>query len=231
MGSEKILIIDDEKSFLNAVARNLEAEGFKTVYTDNPNEGLILARETKVNLILTDAQIEPIDGFAVCKAIKENKETANLPVIIMSGKDIEEEDVLKGFDKGADDYIIKPFSFKVLTAKIKAVLKRYEKNEEKSSSIKKMGIVFDPDSRTVKTGDNLIKLTRKEFDLLNMFLANPGKVLHTSNILQTVWGYDPALYNDPHTVEVHVYSLRKKLTGKISKKIVSVPGVGYKLDI
>ncbi len=231
MSGEKILVIDDEKSFLNAVARNLDAEGFKSVYTDNPNEGLILARETKVNLVLTDAHIEPIDGFTICKTLKENKDTSGIPVIIMSGKDIEEDDILKGLEKGADDYVIKPFSFKVLTAKIKAVLKRYESNEHRDSSIKKMGIVFDPDSRTVKTGDSMIKLTRKEFDLLNLFLNNPGKVLKLSNILQTVWGYDPALYNDPHTVEVHVYSLRKKLPEKISKKIVSVQGVGYKLDI
>lgn len=231
MSSEKILIIDDEKSFLNAVCRNLEAEGFKAVYTDSPNEGLILAREAGIKLILTDAELEPIDGFAICKAIKEGAETANIPVIIMSGKDIEEEDILKGFEKGADDYILKPFSFKVLTAKIKAVLKRYENSESKSSSIKKMGIFFDPDARTVKTGSTIVKLTRKEFDLLNLFLTKPGKVLSNSLILQTVWGYDPALYNDPHTVEVHVYSLRKKLSGKISKKIISVPGIGYKLDI
>ncbi len=229
--SEKILVIEDEKSFLNAVSRSLHSEGFKTVYTDNPNEGLILARESGAKLVLTDADMQPIDGFMVCKTIKENSETASIPVIIMSGKDITEDDILKGFEKGADDYILKPFSFKVLTAKIRAVLSRYERSETKVNVIKGMGIVFDPDSRTVKSGRKLIKLTRKEFDLLNLFLSQPGKALRNSYILQTVWGYDPALYNDPHTVEVHTYSLRKKLPEKISQKIVTLPGIGYKLEI
>lgn len=184
--NEKILIIEDEKSFLNAVSRSLQAEGFKAVYTDNPNEGLILAREAGVKLVLTDADMQPIDGFTVCKTIKENSETANMPVIIMSGKDISEDDILKGFEKGADDYILKPFSFKVLTAKIKAVLLRYEKSETKTAAIKKMGIVFDPDARTVKSGRQLVKLTRKEFDLLNLFLTQPGRALSNSYILQTV---------------------------------------------
>lgn len=231
MGTYKILVIDDEKSFLNVVVRNLEAEGFKTIYTNNPNEGIIIAKDTKVDLILTDAHLEPIDGFTLCKIIKEDSQTRNIPVIIMSGKDIEEEDILKGFERGADDYILKPFSFKILSVKIKVVIKRYENDIEKDNTINRIGISFDPDSRTVKTNKEIIKLTRKEFDLLNLLLTRPGKVIRNSYILQTVWGYDPALYNDTHTVEVHIYSLRKKLPSHIAQKIETVSGIGYKLNI
>ena len=226
----KILLVDDDKVVLNSTRRYLQSHGFQVVHTDSGAEAVILARESKPDLVITDAEMKGLDGFALCRVIKETPGLSKTPVIIISGRKITEEDVLIGYDKGADDYILKPFSFAVLLAKLKAVMKRYEASEGNTGKISRLGMVIDPSGRTVTIKNGVIKLTRKEFDLLIVLITEEGRLLGIPYLLETVWGYDPASYNDPHTVGVHVSSLRKKLGAPIADHIISVTGHGYKFE-
>ena len=228
--SKKILLVDDDRTVLDSTRRYLQGRGFQVVHTDSGAEAVILARESRPDLVITDAEMKGLDGFALCRVIKETPELSKVPVIIISGRKISEEDILTGYDKGADDYILKPFSFPVLLAKLSAVMKRYEAFREKTENISSLGMVIDPAGRTVTIKDKVIKLTRKEFDLLTALITEKGRLLNVPYLLETVWGYDPASYNDPHTVGVHVSSLRKKIGPEIGARIISVTGHGYKFE-
>jgi len=228
--SKKILLVDDDKDVLEATRRYLQGRGFNVVHTDSGAEAVILARESRPDIVITDAEMKGLDGFQLCRVIKETPELAKVPVIIISGRKISEGDILAGYDKGADDYILKPFSFPVLLAKLNAVLKRYEAFQEKTKNISELGMVIDPAGRTVTIKDEVIKLTRKEFDLLTALITEKGRLLNVPYLLETVWGYDPASYNDPHTVGVHVSSLRKKIGPDVGDRIISVTGHGYKFE-
>ncbi|HBA60634.1 MAG TPA: DNA-binding response regulator [Elusimicrobia bacterium] len=227
---KKILVVDDDKLVLNATRRYLEGRGFNVTAAASGAEAVAVARDFGPDLIITDVEMKGLDGFALCKALKETEGFSKIPVIIISGNKITEEDVLTGYNKGADDYILKPVSFPVLLAKIKAVLRRYEGVAEKSGKITKLGMVIDPAGRTVAVGGEVVNLTRKEFDLLMALITEEGRLLSIPYLLESVWGYDPASYNDPHTVGVHVSSLRKKLGAAIGARITSVTGHGYKLE-
>ena len=227
---KKILLVDDDKLVLNSTRRYLEKQGYKVAAADNGAEAVALARESRPDLLITDAEMKGLDGFTLCKVIKETDGYAKVPVIIISGSKISEDDILAGYNKGADDYILKPFSFPVLLAKMKAVMKRYEGVAEKTEKITRLGMVIDPAGRTVEIKGEVINLTRKEFDLLMALITEEGRLLSIPFLLETVWGYDPASYNDPHTVGVHVSSLRKKLGPEIGARITSVTGHGYKLE-
>lgn len=222
--------MDDDKLVLNSTKRYLEGQGFRLACADNGAEAVALARECKPDLVITDAEMKGLDGFTLCKVLKETEGFSKVPVIIISGRKISEEDILAGYNRGADDYILKPFSFPVLLAKVKAVMKRYEGVSEKTEKIKKLGMVIDPSGRTVTIKNSVINLTRKEFDLLMALITEEGRLLGIPHLLETVWGYDPASYNDPHTVGVHVSSLRKKLGAEIGAHITSVTGHGYKFE-
>ena len=227
---KKILLVDDDQLVLNSTRRFLEDRGFRVAPAANGSEAVELARESRPDLVITDAEMKGLDGFTLCKAIKETEGFSGIPVIIVSGRKISEDDVLAGYNKGADDYILKPFSFPVLLAKIKAVMRRYEGVAENTDKIRRLGMVIDPSGRTVTVNGALVPLTRKEFDLLMSLITEEGRLLSVPYLLETVWGYDPASYNDPHTVGVHVSSLRKKLGAGIGAHIVSVTGHGYKFE-
>ncbi|OGS06505.1 MAG: hypothetical protein A2270_07415 [Elusimicrobia bacterium RIFOXYA12_FULL_51_18] len=228
--SKKILLVDDDKTVLDSTRRYLQGRGFQIVHTDNGAEAVILARESRPDLVITDAEMKGLDGFALCRVIKETPGLSKVPVIIISGRKIKEEDILAGYNKGADDYILKPFSFAVLLAKLNAVMKRYEAFREKTENVSRLGMVIDPAGRTVTIKGEVIKLARKEFDLLTALIMEKGRLLNVPYLLETVWGYDPASYNDPHTVGVHISSLRKKIGPEIGARIISVTGHGYKFE-
>ena len=227
---KKLLIVDDDKLVLNATRRYLEGQGFNVAAASNGAEAVAVAIDFKPDLVITDAEMKGLDGFGLCKVLKETDGFKKVPVIIISGSKVSEEDILAGYNKGADDYILKPVSFPVLLAKLKAVMRRYEGVAEKTEKITKLGMVIDPAGRTVAIKNSVINLTRKEFDLLMALITEEGRLLSIPYLLETVWGYDPASYNDPHTVGVHVSSLRKKLGAEIGAHITSVTGHGYKLE-
>jgi DNA-binding response OmpR family regulator len=226
----KILVVDDDAAVRGLVHKYLSANGFSVVHTDNGSEALLLVRESQPDIILVDVEMPGLDGQAVCRVMKKEADTRNIPVVLMSGARIEEKDVLSGFAGGADDYIAKPFSLPILLARLQAVLRRYSATSKNDAKLKKAGIELDPGARTVTVKGKMIPLTRKEFDLLATLISKTGRVLNVTYLLETVWGYDPADYNDPGTVEVHVSHLRKKLGPSLGKRIVNVIGHGYKFE-
>lgn len=226
--AQKILVVDDDEVVRKVIKKFLTGNGLSVVLTDNGSEALLLIRESRPDLLLLDAEMPGLDGFAVCRVLKKEAATRQIPIIIMSGNRIDDQDMVEGFEGGADDYIVKPFSLQVLRARIQAVLRRYQSSPAMEIALKKSGIELDPAGRTVKIKGKPISLTRKEFDLLAALISSAGRVLSVSVLLETVWGYDPADYNDPGTVEVHVSHLRKKLGPKTEKHIVNVIGHGYK---
>lgn len=230
MTAGKILVVDDNESIRKVVKRYLTANGLSVIITDNGSEGLLLVREAQPDLILVDAEMPGLDGHAVCRVLRKEAATQHIPVIIMSGAKIDDKDILAGFDGGADDYLIKPFSLPVLLARLKAILRRYVTSTKTEAKLKKCGVELDLAGRTVKVRGKPVALTRKEFDLLATLAGKSGRVLSIPYLLETVWGYDPADYNDPGTVEVHVSHLRTKLGHRLAKRIVNVFGLGYKFE-
>lgn len=228
---EKILVVDDDRQILKVVKGFLVKSGFAAVAVDDPSDALLLAKDSRPDLVLSDADMPGLGGHSLCRALKREGATQGIPVILMSGSLIDDRDVVAGFEGGADDYLLKPFSMQVLLARIKAVLRRYSASASTAAVLKSRGLELDPGARTVKAGGKPVSLTRKEFDLLATLLARPGKVLSIPYLLETVWGYDPADYNDPGTVEVHISHLRKKIGPRVARCLVNVVGHGYKFEI
>ncbi|MFH2202857.1 MAG: response regulator transcription factor [Elusimicrobiota bacterium] len=226
---QKILVLDDTASLRKAVEKYLTQQGYAVVAAGSGSDGLILVEESKPDLVLTDAVMPGLDGHSLCRVIKRKAATKHIPVVIMTGEMLEENDVVAGLEGGADDYVIKPFTMKVLLARIRAVLRRYEQQPAAKETLKKFGIELDAGRREVRVDGKRISLARKEFDLLALLLSSQGRVLSANYLLETVWGYDLADYNDPHTIETHISGLRRKL-GKAAKHLVNVRGAGYKLE-
>jgi len=226
---ERALIVDDDPELLGILKKYLENHGLETITAANGAEAMAAAASGKPDIIITDVEMPRMDGFALCRRIKENKALADIPVIIMSGKKISESDHISGYGHGADDYVVKPFSYPVLLAKTKAMLRRASKGKKKSAFVKKDGLEMDLEGRVIRIKGKPIKLTSKEFDLLATLTSKPGKVLSLNTLLEAVWGYNIADYNDPHTVEVHVSNLRRKV-GAFGKRIKAVAGHGYKFE-
>jgi DNA-binding response OmpR family regulator len=231
MPHAKILIVEDDLQMLEVTRRYLENLDFSVIFTDNGSEALLLARDSKPDLAVVDANLPGLDGFSLCRALKQSPETAKVPVIIISGERTEDDDIVEGYEKGADDYLPKPFAFQVLAAKISAVMRRYASGSgEERGKIREKGLELDPEARTARVEGRPVQLTRKEFDLLTLLLEKKGRVLGVPYLLETVWGYDMATYDNPHTVETHISSLRRKLGAKLGGRIQSVTGHGYKFE-
>lgn len=226
----KILLVDDELDNRTTYKGVLEKSGFSVLTAQNAGEAFGLAVDSKPDLVLSDVSMPGGDGLTLCRRLKADRGTAQIPVILMSGVRRGEEEQTEGIELGADDYVPKPLSPRLLCAKIHAVLRRYEAPKELESRLKTEGFELDVHARTVKNGRKNIHLTRKEFDLLTTFLRKPGRVLSAPYLLETVWGYDPADYDDPRTVGVHVSALRKKLGPRFAERLINVPGLGYRLD-
>ncbi|SEF68964.1 two-component system, OmpR family, alkaline phosphatase synthesis response regulator PhoP [Caloramator fervidus] len=226
MAGEKILIIDDELHIIELLKYNLEANGYKAFYALNGKEGLRLASEKKPDLILLDVMLPEMDGFDVCKEIKKNEDTSNIPIIMLTAKS-EEFDKILGLELGADDYITKPFSIRELLARVKAVLRRNNK-QAKSNVVYIHDLKLDFDKREVLKNGIKVDLTLKEFELLKLLVLNKGKVLTRDFLLDKVWGYE--YYGETRTVDVHVRHLRQKIEDddKNPKYIETVRGIGYK---
>lgn len=226
---ERALLVDDDAELLAILKRYLENHGFETVLAADGVKALAAAASSRPDIVITDVDMPRMDGFTLCRRIKESKAFRQIPLIIMSGKKISEADMVSGYTFGADDYVIKPFSYPLLLAKIKAVIRRTGDAARKPALLKKGGLELNLEGRTAKLNGRLLKLTSKELDLLNALVSNPGRVLSLTGLLESVWGYNTADYNNPHTVEVHISNLRKK-TGSFSKRIIAVPGHGYKFE-
>ncbi len=227
MAKEKILIIEDEKNIVELLRYNLEKAGYRPLIATRGDAGLELARRETPDLILLDLMLPEIDGLEICKILRQNDKTANIPVIMLTAKG-EEADKVVGLELGADDYVTKPFSPRELIARIKAVLRRSQ-NKLKGKLLKAGALEMDLDKHTVSLKGKAVELTSKEFDLLRALMESNGRVLTRARLLDTVWGYDQALNIETRTVDMHVGQLRKKLKQE-AERVVTVKNVGYRFD-
>jgi two-component system alkaline phosphatase synthesis response regulator PhoP len=226
--TKTILIVDDEKDIRDLLAYNLSKEGFAVLTAADGNEALRLIGENPVSLVVLDIMMPGMDGLEVCKYIRENKDTINLPVIFLTAKSAE-LDQLTGLELGADDYIQKPVSPRILVARVKSVLRRsgeIEVEEPDEPIVVKVGeLEIDRIRHRVTLGTREIFFPRKEFDLLYFLARFPGKIFSRDTLLNEVWGDGSFVVE--RTVDVHVYKLREKLN-KTPFQIETVKGVGYR---
>ncbi|MEE9514741.1 MAG: response regulator [Candidatus Brocadiales bacterium] len=224
MPKKYILIIEDEKDLVELIQYNLEKEGFKVVYAYDGEGGLQIARSRHPSLVLLDLMLPRLDGLEVCRRLKQDPKTADIPIIILSVKD-SEADVVAGLELGVDDYVTKPFSPRILTSRVKAVLRRPERDARSKKFIKVDGLVIDTVRHEVSLNGKSIPLTVTEFKLLHYLAERPGRVFTRDDLMSGVLGEHSVVVD--RTIDVHVASLRKKL-GKYAPYIVTVRGVGYR---
>lgn len=226
MTSKKVLIVDDEEHIRELIKFNLKKEGYDTAVAVNGTEALRIIKETKFDLILLDLMLPEVDGLEVCKEIRRNEETSDIPVMMITAKG-EEFDKVLGLELGADDYITKPFSIRELMARIKALLRR--SNVKKEENIIKFGdVVVNFQTREVTKETKNVELTLKEFELLKLLIKNKGNILTRELLLDKIWGYE--YIGETRTVDVHIRHLRKKIESddKNPQFIQTIRGVGYK---
>lgn len=227
----KVLVIDDEKHIVELLKFNLETMDYEVHYSYDGFDGFIKAKEIMPELILLDWMLPNISGIDLLKKIRIDKDLKNIPVIMLTAKNVE-SDKVEGLDSGADDYITKPFSVKELLARSNSVLRRYNLNNDSSEkTILSIGnLKVDLQKHEVIKGNEKIDLTLKEFELLRLLLENKGKVLSRNYLLDKIWGYE--YYGETRTVDVHIRYLRKKIEGNSEdeKYIETIRGIGYKID-
>ncbi len=228
MAKDKILVIDDEEDILDLVEYNLKQNGYKVSCISTGEEVLESVHSYKPDLILLDLMLPGVDGFDVCKDLKSQPETKDIPVIMLTAKS-EDIDVVTGLELGADDYITKPFSPRVLVARVRAILRKKNKSSgiEKTSDkiIRVQDILIDTRKHTVQVNDKPIDLTFSEFRLLQVLAERPGWVFSRYQIVDALRGEDYPVTE--RSVDVQVVGLRKKL-GSAGKYIQTVRGVGYR---
>ena len=203
----KILVVDDEKLLVKGLKFNLEQEGYRVETAFDGEEAIRLAHDESIAVILLDLNLPKVDGFTVCRTIRG---FSNVPIIMLTAKN-DDIDKILGLEYGADDYVTKPFNMREVSARIKAILRRVNPSPkgDKNKVVVSGDITLDYNFRRIRMGDRIIELTSKEFDLLELFLRNPGKVYTRENLLDIAWGFDYP--GDVRTVDVHIRRLREKL--------------------
>ena len=224
MDDQVILIVDDEPRIRKLIKDFLVKESYKTLEAQDGEEAIEIYEENekKISLILLDVMMPKSDGWSVLRQIRQ---TSNVPVIMLTARG-EEQDGLFGFELGVDEYVSKPFSTKLLVARIKAILNRVQPKEKQTKSYD--GIVIDVDGRTVSVDGKNVDLSLREYELLKYLLENENVALSREKILNNVWNYD--YYGDSRTIDSHIKKIRHKL-GKKGKYIETIRGVGYKFEV
>jgi two-component system alkaline phosphatase synthesis response regulator PhoP len=222
---EKILVVDDDPEAVELLKEILTAQNFRVISASNADEAVRKAREEKPDFILLDVVLPGLNGFEVCRILKQDRMTHSIPVMMLSGRAMETKDKVNGFEAGVDDYLTKPFEPKELVARINAVLRRYELSEDFEEVIEKGGISLDVARATVRVEGKPVNLRPKEFDLLYLLMRKAGHVLNRSYLLESIWGYE--YFGTTRTVDVHIRRLREKLGKEAARKIKTVEGKGY----
>lgn len=225
MAKEKILVVDDEEDILELVRFNLSREGFKVFSASTGEKALELVEKEVPDLIVLDLMLPGIDGLDVARTIKGRNTTKNIAIVMLTAKG-EEVDIVTGLELGADDYVSKPFSPRVLVARVKAVLRRRMKEVDDDKSVIRIhDLVIHPGRYEVLAGEKAVQLTFTEFGILNFLVRRPGWVFTRSQIVDAVKGDD--YYVTDRSVDVQIVGLRKKL-GAAGEYIETVRGVGYR---
>ena len=221
-----VLLVEDEPAQSELLAYNLEAEGFDVITADNGEDGLILVDENDPDLIVLDWMMPQLSGIEVCRRLKSNSKTRQIPVIMLSAR-AEEVDRVRGLETGADDYVVKPYSVIELMARVKAHLRRI-RAAAVGDRLEYGDITLDPETHKVFRSQSELKLGPTEFRLLSTFMEKPGRVWSRDQLLDRVWGRD--IYVDTRTVDVHVGRLRKALCQYGGDDpLRTVRGAGYAL--
>ena len=221
-----VLLVEDEPAQREMLAYNLEAEGFDVITADNGEDGLILVDENDPDLIVLDWMMPQLSGIEVCRRLKSNSKTRQIPVIMLSAR-AEEVDRVRGLETGADDYVVKPYSVIELMARVKAHLRRI-RAAAVGDRLEYGDIMLDPETHKVFRSQSELKLGPTEFRLLSTFMEKPGRVWSRDQLLDRVWGRD--IYVDTRTVDVHVGRLRKALCQYGGDDpLRTVRGAGYAL--
>ncbi len=221
----KILVVDDEKVIVKGIKYNLEQEGYQVEVAYDGEEAIKLAHDKSIDIILLDLMLPKVDGFTVCRNIRT---FSNVPIIMLTAKG-EDIDKILGLEYGADDYITKPFNIREVTARIKAILRRVNPapKGDNQKIIISGDIILDYNLRIVKVRGEKVELTGKEFELLELFLKNPGKVYTRENLLDIAWNFEN--HREVRKVDVHIRRLREKIEENPAdpKYIITKWGVGY----
>lgn len=229
----KILVIEDEHAINELIKVNLELIGYKVIQAFDGIRGFALAKQELPNAIVLDVMMPEVDGFTVAQRIRQNPETKNIPILMLTALS-QLNDKVKGFDIGVDDYLTKPFEMEELKVRIRALLKRSNQIPESIATreILTIGeITLLPETYSVKIHDKIAKLTPIEFDIFNLLFQNHGNMVSSAKLLSDIWGYAPD--DEVETIRVHIRHLRTKIdkiaNGK--KYIETIYGGGYKLNV
>jgi DNA-binding response OmpR family regulator len=226
--NELIAVVEDEEDIRSVVSAGLRKERFRVrEYADGRGLRDGLRAETP-SLVILDLMLPDVDGFALCRSLRADPQTASLPIIILTARDGEADRVL-GLDLGADDYVVKPFSPKELGARVKAVLRRASPAAGRTRIEAGGGLLIDLDAMQVSRDGAPLELTRAEFRILEILASRPGRVYTRERILEHLWGEEKNVTD--RSVDVHIMHLRAKLGPETGARIVNVRGVGYKMSV
>ncbi|WPD23241.1 MAG: response regulator transcription factor [Candidatus Electrothrix aestuarii] len=229
MSKANILVVEDDMDIQQLVSYHLIRAGYNVSCADSGEQGLQILEKEKFSAVILDLMLPGKNGLEVCSTIRENKQNQHIPVIMLTALG-EEDDIVAGLDGGADDYVTKPFSPKVLMARVEAVLRRDTKNRKADAEDEEVVAIHDlritPQRHEVLVADKPVQLTTTEFTILLLLARRPGWVFSRQQIIDQVRGYDYSV--TPRAVDVQIFGLRKKL-GKTGKNIETVRGIGYRL--
>ena len=219
-----ILLVDDEQDILEIVGYNLAQEGYKIVTATNGKEAIAVAKKERPQLIIMDVMMPEMDGMEACENIRKIPELNDVIITFLTARS-EDYSQVAGFDAGADDYIAKPIKPKLLVSKVKALLRRYKKEDGVTENLTVGDIVINREEYKIVQGDVEIVLPRKEFELFYLLASKPGKVFKREEILDKVWGNEVIVGG--RTIDVHIRKLREKIGEHL---FVTIKGVGYKFE-
>lgn len=225
----KVLIVEDEETLARTLAERLRSDGYVAITAHDGEAGLDKVREEHPDLIVLDIMLPKLDGLSLCRIIRRDPATAHIPIIMLTARGTEVDKIV-GLESGADDYIVKPLALGEFLARVRAVMRRAPGRLALQDELSSNDIRLSLTGRRMFKGENEVKLSNKEFDLLAELMRNKGVVLSRDLILTKIWGYD--YFVEKRTVDVHIRWLREKIEDDPSdpKRIVTVRGVGYRFE-
>jgi two-component system, OmpR family, phosphate regulon response regulator PhoB len=224
MAKSKILVIEDDRSLAEVLTYNLKQAGYEVLLATDGQDGLLQAQIKSPDIVLLDLMLPVIDGLEVCRRLRADASTRDILIVMLTAK-AEESDELIGFSLGADDYVAKPFSVKVLLERIKALRRRRSSDSVTDEVTTRLGVTVDRRRHQALTDGKTLQLTRSEFRLLDTLIRQPGRVFHRTELIDAALGEDTMVME--RTIDVHIRALRRKLGG-FADVIETVRGVGYR---
>jgi len=221
--ARRVIVVEDEKDLADLIALHLRREHYQVSTYGDGSVGLAAIERDRPDLVVLDLMLPGLDGLEICRRIRRNEALASMPILILTARG-EEADVVTGLEVGADDYVVKPFSPRVVVARVRSLLRRSEGMDKGSEVVRAGAIEVDSGRHEVRVGGRPVKLTHTEFRILRYLISSPGRVRSRADILRAI---DETAVLE-RTVDVHVGSLRRKLRGE-SKRIETVRGVGYRV--